>query len=309
MAVAKASKALELFCLSFIHIIIHLNSLYTTTTLNHKLSISTKRPTTTHHLIVYLPVMYHNAYYSPWSYSRISPPTPPHAARFVFRNDTERIASGRSTSQISDLYLDGDDRTVSLHDRDDDERTASTSPTPPYTPPVRGDDERRCHTPPPSHYIYYDVEDSTRSTFPTSSVRDEAFVPQHPSQPRYDPLRILEPSEENARPAARPRLTTYNTEVVILPEVSPGVLSDGTLTKDYPPVQEFLEAASKDPTIPLPTEPNIFALAALSVYYHPKRPAHWMFWNKDKRKETANIVHKVLCECFTSHPLMTLPAS
>ena len=51
----------------------------------------------------------------------------------------------------------------------------------------------------------------------------------------------------------------------------------------------------------------IFALAALSVFCFPQRPAHWAFWAKNSRWTTARLVNEVIGECLAcplcrSHP-------
>ena len=40
----------------------------------------------------------------------------------------------------------------------------------------------------------------------------------------------------------------------------------------------------------------IFALAALSVYAFPTRPAHWAFWAEDSQKRVSELIHRVVCE-------------
>jgi hypothetical protein len=65
-----------------------------------------------------------------------------------------------------------------------------------------------------------------------------------------------------------------------------------------PAVREFLSAAaSAPPAAPdLPSDNRVLALAALAVFYRPMHPAHWVFWNKEQKKNTAAIVQSVLGE-------------
>lgn len=63
-----------------------------------------------------------------------------------------------------------------------------------------------------------------------------------------------------------------------------------------PDVKDFLaEAAIAPPACPqFPTDERVLALAALSVFYKPLHPAHWVFWNREQKKATAAIVQSVL---------------
>jgi hypothetical protein len=63
-----------------------------------------------------------------------------------------------------------------------------------------------------------------------------------------------------------------------------------------PAVREFLSAAaSAPPAAPEPpSDSRVLALAALAVFYRPMHPAHWVFWNKEQKKNTAAIVQSVL---------------
>jgi hypothetical protein len=148
-------------------------------------------------------------------------------------------------------------------------------------------------TPPPVQYWSYEELEPPRTTFPVSSARDEPYLPM-PQGKRYDPLRILEEPEEGTKEPAVAPSTDYDYQIMQVYEVAPGVLSDNTLTVNHPAVRDFLACAEEDPECPLPIYPNIFALAALAVYYHPTKRSHWLFWNKAKREETARIVQKVL---------------
>lgn len=63
-----------------------------------------------------------------------------------------------------------------------------------------------------------------------------------------------------------------------------------------PAVREFLSAAvTAPPSAPdLPSDSRVLALAALAVFYRPMHPAHWVFWNKEQKKNTAAVVQSVL---------------
>lgn len=95
-------------------------------------------------------------------------------------------------------------------------------------------------------------------------------------------------------------------------EIAQGVWSDGTqrtvLSTNYPPVQEYLllaRTAIADQRPALPALPasrvseRVFALAALSVFFSPKQPVHWLFWNAAQQKKTAEIVSRVVCTFFS----------
>ncbi|KAH7924633.1 hypothetical protein BV22DRAFT_1195792 [Leucogyrophana mollusca] len=137
------------------------------------------------------------------------------------------------------------------------------------------------------------------SRFPISSIRPEtqpprsATPPAHspsPIHPRYDPLHILsQPPSRTLPPHAH-----WNKRPA--PQVAPGVLADGVLTTALPLVQNFLAAAARAPPAcpPLPMDKRVLALAALSVFYRPLHPAHWVFWNKEQKRTTAAIVQAVL---------------
>lgn len=78
--------------------------------------------------------------------------------------------------------------------------------------------------------------------------------------------------------------------------MAPGVLADGVLTAKLPSVRNFLEATTIAPPEcpPLPTDNRVLALVALSVFYHPLHPAHWVFWNREQKKATALMIQSVL---------------
>ncbi|KAF8441580.1 hypothetical protein L210DRAFT_3537591 [Boletus edulis BED1] len=145
--------------------------------------------------------------------------------------------------------------------------------------------------------VEYDFPASSTSRFPISSVRPDApqtssadppANPPKPIYPRHDPLHIL-----SQTPPPPPR--SYPS-VLSAPSVAPGVLADGVLTAKLPSVRRFLEAAIIAPPEcpPPPTDKRVLALVALSVFYHPLHPAHWAFWNKDQKKDTALMIQAVL---------------
>ena len=132
-----------------------------------------------------------------------------------------------------------------------------------------------------------DLDPPLSLAFPTSSVRDDPCPPPIRSPPSSVPP--LSP-----QPAPLTCSTSYSTYVPPLRYVSPGVLENGALTIAHPDVRRFLDQADTTPPPPVPTPRPIFALAALGLFYHPKKPAHWLFWSKPKREQTARVVHKVL---------------
>ncbi|KAG2756131.1 hypothetical protein P692DRAFT_20715814 [Suillus brevipes Sb2] len=136
------------------------------------------------------------------------------------------------------------------------------------------------------------------SRFPISSIRPDGpqntpsvppRTPPKPVFPRYDPLRVL------SRQSTPPPPTKQSFQQHPL-QVAPGVLANGVITVMLPAVREFLSAAaSAPPAAPeLPSDSRVLALAALAVFYRPMHPAHWVFWNKEQKKNTAAIVQSVL---------------
>lgn len=135
------------------------------------------------------------------------------------------------------------------------------------------------------------------SRFPISSIRPDGpqntpsippRTPPRPIFPRYDPLRVL--SRESTPPPPTKQSFLHPLQV------APGVLANGVITVMLPAVREFLSAAaSAPPAAPeLPSDSRVLALAALAVFYRPMHPAHWVFWNKEQKKNTAAIVQSVL---------------
>ncbi|KAL4074199.1 hypothetical protein J3A83DRAFT_2698051 [Scleroderma citrinum] len=155
-----------------------------------------------------------------------------------------------------------------------------------------------------SSSLEFDIPTPSTSRFPISSIRPEApqncsaNPPINPPKlvyPRYDPLYILSRSS-----TPTPQVLSVSSYAHIspppAPSVAPGVLADGVLTAMLPDVKDFLaEAAIAPPACPpLPTDNRVLALAALSVFYSPLHPAHWVFWNKEQKKITAAVVQSVL---------------
>lgn len=135
------------------------------------------------------------------------------------------------------------------------------------------------------------------SRFPISSIRPDGpqntpsvppRTPPKPVFPRYDPLHVL--SRESTPPPPTKQSSLHPIQV------APGVLANGVITVMLPAVREFLSAAaSAPPAAPeLPSDSRVLALAALAVFYRPMHPAHWVFWNKEHKKNTAAIVQSVL---------------
>ncbi|KAG1752945.1 hypothetical protein EDB19DRAFT_1824347 [Suillus lakei] len=138
------------------------------------------------------------------------------------------------------------------------------------------------------------------SRFPISSIRPDGpqntpsvppRTPPKPVFPRYDPLHVL--SRESTPPPPTKQSFPSITHPI---QVAPGVLANGVLTVMLPAVREFLSAAvSAPPAAPdLPSDSRVLALAALAVFYRPMHPAHWVFWNKEQKKNTAAVVQNVL---------------
>ncbi|KAG2111227.1 uncharacterized protein F5147DRAFT_651428 [Suillus discolor] len=135
------------------------------------------------------------------------------------------------------------------------------------------------------------------SRFPISSIRPDGpqntpsmppRTPPKPVFPRYDPLHVLSAN-------SIPLPTTKQSSLHPL-QVAPGVLANGVITVMLPAVREFLTATTiAPPAAPeLPSDSRVLALAALAVFYRPMHPAHWVFWNKEQKRNTAAIVQSVL---------------
>lgn len=150
--------------------------------------------------------------------------------------------------------------------------------------------------------IYFDYPIHP-SRFPISSIRPDGpqntpsmppCTPPKPVFPRYDPLHVLSAD-------STPLPTTKQSSLHPL-QVAPGVLANGVITVMLPAVREFLTATTiAPPAAPeLPSDSRVLALAALAVFYRPMHPAHWVFWNKEQKRNTAAIVQSVLGE-FSRH--------
>lgn len=144
--------------------------------------------------------------------------------------------------------------------------------------------------------IYFDYPIHP-SRFPISSIRPDGpqntpsmppRTPPKPVFPRYDPLHVLSAD-------STPLPTTKQSSLHPL-QVAPGVLANGVITVMLPAVREFLTATTiAPPAAPeLPSDSRVLALAALAVFYRPMHPAHWVFWNKEQKRNTAAIVQSVL---------------
>lgn len=90
--------------------------------------------------------------------------------------------------------------------------------------------------------------------------------------------------------------TQYSTQVPLMVEISPGLLSDGklhVLSASHPDVKAFIAEARRTLKLPLPPSEAIFVLAALEVFYKPGDPVHWLFWSDDKKNITAEVVTRI----------------
>ncbi|TFK73963.1 hypothetical protein BDN72DRAFT_956047 [Pluteus cervinus] len=135
-----------------------------------------------------------------------------------------------------------------------------------------------------------DYPDTLSCLFPTSHLRHPA-VPQ----PKSTQRRLNFPHAY--KPLPQYTVTTrYPTSIPVKHEVTPGVWSDGqhtVLCANHPDVRALLDQARS--TLSLPPSPSeiIFVLAALEVFYKPNDPAHWLFWNDDRKGQTADVVSRI----------------
>ncbi|KAF8200983.1 hypothetical protein BJ912DRAFT_947725 [Pholiota molesta] len=115
----------------------------------------------------------------------------------------------------------------------------------------------------------FDIDPSySRWQYATSDSRSEPIPPPRPA-PRIAPPSLPAPSPPPT-PGPPPPVN-----------IGKGVwLDDGQIiySKDWPPVQEYLNEVREAKTmLPAPSD-VIFTLAALSVLQHPEDVAHWIFW-------------------------------
>ena len=125
-----------------------------------------------------------------------------------------------------------------------------------------------------------------QSYFPTSDLRF-ADPPVCPLPPTPQPL---------ARPPSHSTASKYSNLVPRRTQIEPGVWSDGSdrvLSAACPSVQAFLNSARHTMSLPQAPSESVFALAALDVFYHIDDPAHWIFWNNEKKLYTAEVVSRI----------------
>ncbi|KAI0063671.1 hypothetical protein BV25DRAFT_1915146 [Artomyces pyxidatus] len=154
---------------------------------------------------------------------------------------------------------------------------------------------------PPAHD--WEVGCST-SRFAMSSERCSPRTPPQVAALPYDPLGVLQPDHAAASRNAfiqSLELPVFNA----LKEASRGVLADNTWTADHPAVRAFL--AHPHPVRSNTENDKIFALAALYTAYLPAHPAHEFFWNGEDKKNTAELVERVVRA--KPSPIMTYPHS
>lgn len=158
---------------------------------------------------------------------------------------------------------------------------------------------------------------TTASLFPESSCRDEHHAPPPPQ------------SYDNQPVASTSHTTLSHTTIVVLPEVTYGILADGRMTGYHPSVVAYLNAligsymapadqrwatfahqeVHGDPTLGKPEDVGIligrpsmdkrcceavFALAALKVLDNVGHRAHQMLWSPAVRSRTAETIERAL---------------
>ncbi|KZT27949.1 hypothetical protein NEOLEDRAFT_947298 [Neolentinus lepideus HHB14362 ss-1] len=159
------------------------------------------------------------------------------------------------------------------------------------------------------------VEEESKREFPISNEREVNYYP--PPRPE-----IIQPSSVTNTEAAshdrqRPQQVQLSgqTRSDSWNEVSPGVLSDGRWTRNHPLVHHYISQVKKSygasvqaddlnasnlNTFPIPSDPRVYALAAICKEPYPDDPAWWMFFNARCWKESEIIINAELhgTSCF-----------
>lgn len=132
---------------------------------------------------------------------------------------------------------------------------------------------------------------SDSTAFPTSDLRSRAPTSADTIPTQFNCRSIEDTCSTYLAP------TLYSTSVPMRFEVQQGVWSDGknnnVLAANHPDVEALLTHARSTFTLPSAPSDSIFALAALSVFYNPGDPAHWIFWSDERKNQTAEVVTRI----------------
>ncbi|KZT27960.1 hypothetical protein NEOLEDRAFT_1233178 [Neolentinus lepideus HHB14362 ss-1] len=151
------------------------------------------------------------------------------------------------------------------------------------------------------------VEEGSKRGFPTSNKREVEYHP--PPRPA-----ITHPSSaaNTAAASQRPQQaaqSSCHTHGDSWKEVSPGVLSDGRWTRDHPLFHSYISIVKKKygasvqvdgldtsglNAFPVPSDPRIYALAAICKEPYPDDPAWWIFFKARRWKESQIIINTEL---------------
>lgn len=146
-------------------------------------------------------------------------------------------------------------------------------------------DTPMCHAYVPSE-IDWSAPEQTTTRFATS---DERSAPRGSARraPAAAPAASLHPT-------APPAHSGLDLASLCPPthEIALGVLSDGAKTARHPAVRAFLHAPSAEAAAR--QDRDMRALCALCVLHRPAHPAHLLFWGRDEKQRTAELVQDVL---------------
>lgn len=132
-----------------------------------------------------------------------------------------------------------------------------------------------------------------------------AFWDPHLQYPTSDLRTLDRPSTRSASPPPRHRTQptgvtaaspNYSSFLPKRKQIEPGVWSDGSnriLSAACPTVQNFLKSVRRNMCLPPAPSEAVFALAALDVFYQIDDPAHWIFWNDERKHQTAAAVSRI----------------
>ncbi|KDQ57751.1 hypothetical protein JAAARDRAFT_194033 [Jaapia argillacea MUCL 33604] len=144
------------------------------------------------------------------------------------------------------------------------------------------------------------IDEPRKLTFTISSMRSQSPLLQQrgeSSRARYEftPMVVDKYLSTTRHGSHSPPTIPHHVQ-----EIYPGIMSDGSITQDYYPIRPYLAAAdsvgwNRDirTLAPPPTDKRLFALTALMVLNQPHRPSHWVFWSRDEKFKSAEIVNRV----------------
>jgi hypothetical protein len=99
------------------------------------------------------------------------------------------------------------------------------------------------------------------------------------------PVQPIQPQHTTTRLVVDVSLPTFPRTI------SPGVLSDGSKTIDYPPVQRVLAEPHLGRKHPLLADRVTEALVILAVMRRPDHPLHLVYWDGSREEKNINSTH------------------